>query len=304
MQPESLIIRPPSEWRSLLVRVTRGCAWNRCRFCGVYPALGEPGFSTRTVDEVKEDIDLLGERVRDLRSAFFGDADPLLIGVDGFVEIAGHLRRVFPEIERLTCYARSSTIWKLGEGGVRRLAEGGLDRVHIGLETGDRALLKLHRKGQSPEMVVRTGRWLKEAGIEVSYYVLLGLGGRDRWREHVDATAEVVNAVDPDFLRLRRLWLYGGKGIPGLPESPLWEEIRTGDFVPQTPEGTVLELRRLLERLDGVTSLVACDHANNYVNVEGRLPGDREAMLEEIDRFLSLPDSEREAHYRAVGSRM
>ena len=92
----------------------------------------------------------------------------------------------------------------------------------------------------------------------------------------------------------------GDGGVAFGPDVP----IRAGDFTPQTPEGTVLELRRLLEELDGGTSAVACDHANNYVNVEGRLPGDRDAMLGEIDRFLSLPESDREAHYRAVGSRM
>ena len=29
-------IRPPSEAQSLLIRVTRGCHWNKCKFCGLY----------------------------------------------------------------------------------------------------------------------------------------------------------------------------------------------------------------------------------------------------------------------------
>lgn len=86
-QPESLIIRPPSEWRSVLVRVTRGCHWNQCRFCGIYPALGEPDFSVRTVSEVKQDIDWLRARISKATTAFLGDADPLQIGLDPFIEI-------------------------------------------------------------------------------------------------------------------------------------------------------------------------------------------------------------------------
>ena len=301
-QPESLIIRPPSEWRSMLVRLTRGCHWNRCRFCGIYPALGEPTFSARTVQEVKEDIDLLRARVARVTTAFLGDSDPLQIGLDEFIDIVHYLRGEFPEITRLTCYARASTLWKAKEHGISRLAEAGLNRVHIGLESGDPNILKFHRKGQTPEIIVTTGQWLKEAGIEVSFYVLLGMGGRGRWKEHIDNTIQVIEKVDPEFIRIRRIWLYGGKGSEHSPECPLWEDIRSGAFIPQTAEGTVLELRRFLEKTENVDTFVTCDHSNNYVRVEGRMPHDRLAMLEVIDRFLSLPEADRQAHYEAVGS--
>jgi len=134
--PETLIIRPPSERSSLLVRLTRGCKWNRCRFCGIYPHLGEPTFSRRTVAEVKHDIDLLKERHPNPRTenVFFGDADPLQVGVFAFMEIAQYLRQVLP-VKRLTSYARVSTLWKLKRAAIQDLAGAGLDRVHIGLES-------------------------------------------------------------------------------------------------------------------------------------------------------------------------
>lgn len=303
-QPESLIIRPPSEWRSMLVRLTRGCHWNRCRFCGIYPALGEPTFSTRTVPEVKRDIDMLRAKVSRATTAFLGDSDPLQIGLDEFIEIVLYLRGAFPEITRVTCYARASTLWKVKEPGIKRLAEAGLDRVHIGLESGDLSILKFHRKGQTPEIVVATGQWLRESGIEVSFYVLLGMGGRDHWKPHIDNTVRVIENVDPEFVRIRRIWLYGGEGSGHSPECPLWEDIRSGAFTPQTPEGTVLELRRLIDKLKNVDTFLTCDHTNNYVRVEGRVPHDRLAMLEVIDRFLQLPEADRQAHYEAIGSRI
>jgi hypothetical protein len=300
---EHLIIRPPSEARSLLVRVTRGCKWNRCLFCGIYTHLGQPDFSVRTVEEIKKDIDYLRKRVGRINRAFLGDADPLLIGVDEFAEVVEYLRQVFPELTRVTCYARASTLWKIREDGINRIARAGLDRVHVGLESGDEQVLKLHRKGQSRRILVESGRWLRRAGIEISYYVLLGLGGADRWKEHMDATAGVINEVDPEFVRLRRIWLYGDGSGSG-PECPLWDEIREGRFEPQTPEGTVLELRRLIEKLEGVESFITCDHSNNYVRVEGRMPEERDRMLEEIDAFLALPEERRRAHYEAVGSQI
>ena len=301
--PETPLIRPPNEWRSLLVRITRGCKWNRCRFCGIYPHLGEPGFSIRTVAEIKRDIDLLKLHHPDAETAFLGDADPLQAGVDAFVEIAGYLREAFP-IKRLTCYARISTLWKFKRDAIQTLARAGLNRVHIGLESGDAKILRFHRKGQTPGMAKETAAWLKEAGIEISFYVLLGLGGRDYWQRHIQETARLINETEPEFVRIRRLWLYEGNSPFSGPESPLLHEIRTGNFHPQTPEGTVLELRLLIEQLYSPSTFVTCDHGNNYVQVSGRIDEDKQTMLAKINAFLALPESDREAHYLAIGSRI
>jgi len=304
IDPEHLVIRPPSEWRSLLIRVTRGCQWNRCRFCGIYPALGEPEASVRTVAEVTRDIDTHRQRCEGFDSVFLGDADPIVIGREPFVEILEHLGSRFPELTRTTCYARASTLRDLGEEGILSLAEAGLTRVHVGLESGDRGLLRYHRKGQRPETVIDAGRWCRSAGIEVSLYILLGMGGRDRWTEHIDHTADVVNATQPEFVRIRRIWMYD-QSDGALQDCPLHEDIRSGDFIPQTPEGTVLELRRLVERIDaGASTWLTCDHANNYARVEGKIPADRDRLLTEIDAFLALPESERLSHYERIGSRI
>ena len=302
--PEMPIIRPPSEWQSLLVRVTRGCKWNRCRFCGIYPHLGEPGFSIRSAAEIKHDIDLLKQCHPDAETVFVGDADPLQAGVNTFVEIAVYLRQVFP-IKRLTSYARASTLWKLKKDAIKVLAQAGLNRVHIGLESGDIKTLRFYRKGHSPEMIKETSAWLKEAGIEISFYVLLGLGGRDHWQRHIRETSKLINETGPEFVRLRRLWLYESDAQLSGPETPLLTEIRAGTFQPQTAEGTVLELKMLIEGLDdSLSTFAVCDHGNNYVHVSGSIKEDKKDMLATIDTFLALPESEREAHYSAVGSQI
>jgi radical SAM superfamily enzyme YgiQ (UPF0313 family) len=302
--PESLIIRPPSESRSLLVRLTRGCKWNRCRFCGLYPHLGEPTFSKRTVAEVKHDIYLLKQRNLEAKNVFLGDADPLQIGLDEFIEVALYLRDMLP-VKRLTSYARVSTLWKLQKNAIKDLARAGLDRVHIGLESGDAKTLNFHRKGQSPKMVKETTGWLKEAGIEVSFYVLLGLAGKENWQRHIVETAKAINETQPDFVRIRRLWLYQSKSFFPGPECPLFEEIRAGTFTQQTPEGSVIELKLLIERLDNnLATLFVCDHHNNYVHVSGVIKDDKKDMLATVEDFLSLPEEEKQRHYKAVGSRI
>jgi histone acetyltransferase (RNA polymerase elongator complex component) len=188
------------------------------------------------------------------------------------------------------------------EESLSSLKQAGLDRLHIGLESGNRDILRFQCKGQSPKVILQTGQWIKEAGIELSYYVLLGLGGADNWKAHIDDTAEILNKVDPEFIRIRRLWIYGGDtGLPSM-ESPLWKNIREETFKPQTPEGTVLELRRLVEHLEGIHSNFLCDHTNNYIQITGKFPEDKSNMLAEIDSFLSLPEEARVMHYEQAGS--
>ena len=53
-------IRPPSESKSLLIRVTRNCPWNKCRFCPVYKG---QRFSRRPLEHVLRDVDLVADWV-------------------------------------------------------------------------------------------------------------------------------------------------------------------------------------------------------------------------------------------------
>lgn len=286
----------------MLIRSTRGCHWNRCKFCGIYPALGEPEYTIRPIEDVKQDIDWYAEHMQHFDTAFIGDSDPLTRPLQESVEIVNYLRVTIPDLKRVTAYARSSTIYKMKMNSLKQLKLAGLDRLHIGLESGNRDILRFQCKGQSPTVILQTGQWIKEVGIELSYYVLLGLGGVNNWKVHIDDTSKILNQIDPDFIRIRRLWIYGGDtGLPNV-ESPLLKDIREGTFKPQTPEGTVMELKRLVEHLEGIHSNFLCDHTNNYVQIRGQFPDDKSAMLIEIDNFLNLPDEARLMHYEQVGS--
>ena len=292
--PEGLIIRPPSEAGSLLLRVVRGCHWNRCQFCGIYEAYGQP-FETRPMEDVLEDIDLLKQHWGDYpRTAFLGDADPLERPADYLVPIVSRLRERFPTVERVTAYARASSLYTKSIEDLERLREHGLDRVHVGLETGSDALLRFHKKGISQKVLIESGKKVRKAGIELSYYVLLGLGGTERWEEHITETAKVINQTCPEFVRIRRLWIH--------PYTKLAGQLGKGAFHEQTPEGTVKELRLLIDEITAEGPRLTCDHANNYLSLHGALLKDKQDMLDRIDDFLGLPEETRDRHYQAVGS--
>ncbi|MFC1668082.1 radical SAM protein [Chlamydiota bacterium] len=301
---ETLVIRPPSEAQSLLLRINRGCPWNRCKFCGIYTALGQSHYSIRTVTEIKKDIFFLKKAFPDSQTIFLGDADPLCLSTDDFICILDELKNSFPKLNRITCYARASTIWKKGISDIQKCAKHGLNRIHIGLETGSDFLLRFHKKGLTRKVLIQTSNWLKQNNIERSYYVLLGLGGKQYWQDHIDKTASILTRINPEFIRIRRLWLYKKGHYGSLIDNPLFADINTGNFVPQSPEETINELKMLLEKLDVYQTFFTCDHANNFFRIEGMLPEDKKSMLEKITHFLALPEDKKQLWYDSVISQI
>jgi radical SAM superfamily enzyme YgiQ (UPF0313 family) len=267
--------RPPSEANSLLLRVTRGCPWNRCTFCSMYKDMK---FEIREIEEVLGDIesarDLYGDRIH---TVFIGDSNSLVAKTEMLVKILDSLISSFPHIERVTSYARAKTIAKKPLEDLIKIRQAGLTRLHVGLETGDRDLLKEMDKGATPEEMIAAGKKAKEAGFEYSLYVLLGIGGEEKWEQHARGTAEVLNQVDPHFIRVRTF-------IPQ-PNSPLYEAMARGDFTPPSPETILKETKLLLERLN-VTSQFLSDHISNLLPLHGKLPEDKEKMIQMIEEAL------------------
>lgn len=293
-RPEQLVIRPPSEAKSLLVRVIRGCDWNRCLFCGIYDLFDCP-HSLRSLAEVKDDIRVLRELHGDcFETAFLGDANPLALATDFLVETLTTLRAQFPRLKRVTAYGRASSVWKKTPEELAAIHAAGLDRLHVGMESGSDAVLRMQKKGTNQNQLIVAGTRVKASGMELSYYLLLGLGGQTLWQDHVAETVKVINAVKPHFVRVRRLWTH--------PASRLGEKIASGEFIPQTPEGTVIELRDILKGLDAQGTTFTCDHANNYIQVHGKLNDQKNDMLASIERFLALPDETRRRHYDSMPS--
>jgi radical SAM superfamily enzyme YgiQ (UPF0313 family) len=267
--------RPPSEANSLLLRVTRGCPWNRCTFCSMYKGMK---FEIRDLEEILGDIklakDLYGDRVRTI---FIGDSNSLVAKTEMLVKILNALFSSFPHIERVTSYARAKTIAKKPLEDLIKIYQAGLTRLHVGLETGDRDLLKEIEKGATPEEMIEGGRKAKKAGFEYSLYVLLGVGGEEKWEQHAKGTAEVLNQVDPHFIRVRTF-------IPQ-PNSPLYEAMVEGSFQPASPETILKETKLLLEKLQ-VTSQFLSDHISNLLPLYGKLPEDKEKMIQMLEEAL------------------
>ncbi|MFX1483728.1 MAG: radical SAM protein [Promethearchaeota archaeon] len=306
-------IRPPSEATSLLIRVTRNCQWNRCRFCPVYK---DTDYSVRPVEHIKRDIDLIREYVDFLRSptndiaieeplaydaamhwfslgmksVFLQDADSLSIGAEDLSTILRYLRTQFPDIERVTSYSRSSTLNKMSIVDLAKLRKAGLSRIHVGLESGSDKVLKMMRKGASKAIHTQAGLKVKSAGMELSEYFMPGLGGRILSEEHARESADALNQINPDFIRLRPL------AFPV--RAPLYEMVHSGQFDRCNDVDVVKELRVFIGNLEGISSYLVSDHILNlFADLRGQFPEDKDFMISIVDRFLDL-DEEAQTLYR------
>ncbi len=297
-------IRPPSEAGSLLLRVTRNCPWNRCRFCPVYK---DTQFSLRPVAQVKRDIDAVYRSVRQLQGAptggepedagawqaarhwlagggrqvFLQDANSLVLNPGDLTEILRHLKGRFPQVERITSYARASTVARLSDQDLAALRAAGLNRIHIGLESGADEVLRLMHKGTTQKNQIAAGLKVKHAGMELSEYYMPGLGGQRLLETHARQTARALREINPDFIRLRTL------AIPR--HTPLYDDYQAGRFLKPTDVMMAREILLFLESLHGITSVVASDHILNLLpEVEGVLPRDQERLVQVVTDFLAL----------------
>jgi biotin synthase-like enzyme len=247
------------------------------------------------VEGILRSPQLYDERVRSIavwlyyggKHVFLQDANSITIKTPDLVEILTFLREQFPQVERITSYGRAKTIAQ-GKSieELKELRKAGLTRLHIGLETGWDFLLAYMNKGVTAAEQIEAGQKVMASGIELSEYVILGLGGRKWWQEHARETAKVLNQINPNFIRLRSLKV--------LAPMDLQQKIDEGEFELQTEEEMIVEERLLIESLNGIASTFVSDHILNLLaEVEGKLPEDKEHMLKVIDTFLALPAEEK-----------
>lgn len=285
MRYEGTVYRPPSEANSLLIQATIGCPHNKCTFCGMYK---KKKFRVRPLEEIKEDLlsarEYYGPGVRTL---FFPDGNTIVMKTGDLVEIIEYSRSLFPGLERITMYGSARFLVRKPLADLKLLKEAGLTRIHSGMESGDDVVLERIQKGSTADDIITAGLKVKEAGIEISEYLLLGIGGIERSEEHALGSARVLSAVDPHFIRLRT--------YTPVPKTPLGQEYLKGEFRLPTPHGILREIRLLIENLNG-TGWLLSDHVSNYLNLNGRLPHDREAMLALIDKALTIDESRFQAN--------
>jgi len=237
---------------------------------------------------------VLSWRLGGARTCFMGDADSLILKPGFITEAIDHIKGHFPSIERFTVYGRTKTAARVRTlEDLKSFRNAGLDRVHFGLESGSDHVLKFMRKGVTRGEHVEGGLKVREAGLSCSVYVMPGLGGLSWSEAHARDTADVITRISPAYVRIRSLQIF--------PQTPLEKAVHHGEFTEAGEEQVVREIRIMVEDINTETEMVS-DSASNLLNINGRLPRDRPAMLKRIDEYISL--SGRDKRLFSLNSRL
>ena len=320
-------IRPPSEAKSLLLQVTNGCTWNKCRFCQLYR---HTKFKAYSADSIKADIDNMvyhAERAGKYRrpdgtwdinglnrelmigtdeerqcfymvanwlvnggeNVFLQDGNTTALSSGRLTDVLIYLRQAFPQIKRITSYGRAENLSRVSADEFAELKEAGLDRIHSGFESGSDAVLQRINKGVTSQQEITAGRNIKAGGIELSVYFMPGVGGRDLSRDNAEGMANVINEVNPDFIRIRTSVIKPG--------TELYEDFVSGAFELCSDDEKLSEIRTVIEKAHDIDTKLVSDHIVNLLQgVKGSLRNDRQKMLDYIDGYMAQPEEDRKIY--------
>lgn len=270
------VYRPPSEAYSLIIQVTYGCSHNRCAFCDMYD---DKHFAMRPMEEIREDFEQARRVYRRVERVFLADGDALMRKTDDLVQILGLVYGLFPECQRVTCYASPTSLQIKSEEELRLLREKGLKMVYMGLESGCDAVLERMDKGHTAAQIIAAGQKARRSGLQLSVTAISGLGSRELWREHAVETAQAFNAMNPEYIGLLTLMVEPG--------TPLEKWVREGSFYVLKPVEVMQEMELFLQHIDSPGSVFRMNHASNYLTLKGTLNQDRERLLQQVRQGLA-----------------
>ena len=275
------LYRPPSEAKSLIFQVTLGCSFNECSFCDMYRS---KEYSERSWEEVKSEIDLMAKTLPDTTRIFLADGDALNLSTDYMVQIVEYIYQKFPNLERVSCYAMPMKLLKKTPEELNMMNKAGLNRLYLGIETGNDIILKKVTKGATQSTMIKSCNKAKDAGFTLSCMVILGLGGSKYTKENAVDTAKVINVIQPDYVGALTLYL----------ENGIKEEFLTkfeGEFERLTDSEAIDELELLISEINVDNAIVfRANHGSNAYNIGGTFPQDKQEMLEKITWMKKHPE--------------
>lgn len=277
MRYEGDIYRPPGEWRSYILQATIGCSNNRCTFCGMYK---DKRFRIRPMTEILEDVNMARDAYGgDVDRIFVCDGDAIIMKQEDWVILLRKLFSSFPGLTRVTTYAGPRSTLSKSHEELVQLRQLGLYRAYLGVESGSDRILKEVNKGCDSATMLKAGRRLIEAGIDVWCTILLGLDGTGvASEEHALETAKLINEMKPGHV--------SAMTYSPVPDTPLYEKVQSGEFKMLDAHEALRETRMFIENIELENLHFTSNHVSNYLPLKGTVSRERDRLLTEIDRAL------------------
>ena len=275
------LYRPPSEARSLIFQVTLGCSFNQCSFCDMYRS---KEYSERPWEEIKLEIDMMAKQLPDTRRIFLADGDAFNLDAEYMVNILRYIYEKFPNLERVSCYAMPMNILQKSTDDLKKMHDAGLNMLYLGIESGSDIVIKKVTKGATGKTIIKSVNKAKDAGYTMSCMVILGLGGKKYSKDHVQGTADVLNACSPHYVGALTLYLENGIKDEFLQKY-------NGEFVRLNDDEALDELEGLLSKIDTKDEIIfRANHGSNPYTIKGSFPQDKQQMLDQIRWLKEHPE--------------
>lgn len=280
MRYEGSVYRPPGEWKSYILQATVGCSYNKCTFCEAYKT---KRYHAKPLSYVLDDITMASVRYPDTETVFIADGDAIALPTDHLLTVLERLRSAFPRLRRITCYAGPISTMAKSADELRALKAAGLERVYLGVETGDSELLKKVKKGVDAGEMLEAGLALKAAGFDLWVTVIAGLqGAGEGYRRNALLTAKLLNAMAPQHISVMTYMATMG--------TEMYADLMAGRFEMQKPREALLETRLLVENLELPGAHFTANHMSNYRPLKGTLGRDTDLFLAQLDEMLAQAD--------------
>ncbi len=281
MRYEGDIYSPHIAGDDYILQCTIGCSHNKCTFCYMYK---NKKYRVRALPEILQDISLAKEHYGDLKKVFLADGDALSMPTEELIKILGALYNAFPGLSYVGVYASATSILNKTVAELTELKKHGLIEAHLGVESGDKEILKDIQKGVSQTEMIEAGRRIKQAGIALFITVILGLAGKSpkAW-DHAKNTAQICNEIQPDSIGVLTLIVQAG--------TEIYEKTQKGEFtIPEDIE-ILKEMCLLLEGIQVEHSGFTSIHPSNYIHVDGMLPEDQEEFIRMLTEIINKKDT-------------
>ncbi|MFZ7102689.1 MAG: radical SAM protein [Peptococcaceae bacterium] len=266
------LYRPPSEADSLILQITLGCSHNKCTFCSMYKT---KKFRILSDEEITGHLAEAKEYYPLARRIFLADGNALTMDTTRLLELIKVLKPAFPKLERITAYAGPRDILQKTAAELKALHAGGLEMLYLGVESGSAKILEEINKGVSPAEMISAGQKARRAGFKLSCTIILGLGGKENWKEHACRTAEVINAIQPEYLGALTLMIEE--------RTPLYHKVQNQQFQLLKPLEVIEELTELIHNLELEDTVFRSNHASNYLALKGTLNKDKHKLLQQLE---------------------
>ena len=282
------LFRPPGEADSLIIRIADGCPWNGCTFCGMYKGVT---YEFQGLEHAEREIAKAYRQWPDARRIFLADGDVMHLDFQTLETILLQIYHTFKGVTRIGVYANGASILAKTDAELRRLRELKLNTLYMGLESGDNKTLRAMNKQETAEEMIEAGQRAQAAGLRMSVMILTGLAGAEGSVRHAQATAEVLNRMQPRLLSALRLIPVPGtplhNGRDGSPSRPRPARRSGPAFKMLTEHAATAELREMIAHLELDSTVFRADHSSNIVPLEARFPKDKERLLTQLDALLA-----------------